>query len=120
MSQTKSGIELIAAERERQMQQEKWTADHDDQHIRGELAEAGLCYALLGACQTTHHLEDKASEMDPPSFDLFQWPWDDEWWKPSDDQVRNLVKSGALIAAEIGRLQRKSNGRKPVSTTLAG
>lgn len=33
------------------------------------------------------------------------WPWDAKWWKPSDDPIKNLVKSGALIAAEIDRLQ---------------
>jgi hypothetical protein len=37
----------------------------------------------------------------------YSWPWDAEWWKPSPDSVRNLVKAGALIAAEIDRLQRK-------------
>ena len=30
-----------------------------------------------------------------------------EWWKPSIDPVRNLAKAGALIAAEIDRLQRQ-------------
>jgi hypothetical protein len=34
------------------------------------------------------------------------WPWDQDWWKPSPDPIRNLVKAGALIAAEIDRLQR--------------
>jgi len=34
------------------------------------------------------------------------WPWDEEWWKPDNDAVRNLAKAGALIAAEIDRLQR--------------
>ena len=42
------------------------------------------------------------------------WPWSDKWWKPSDDPVRNLVKAGALLAAEIDRLQRGAppEGRK--------
>jgi hypothetical protein len=35
------------------------------------------------------------------------WPWDPSWWKPSPDPIRNLVKAGALIAAEIDRLQRR-------------
>lgn len=35
------------------------------------------------------------------------WPWHSSWWKPSDDPIRNLVKAGALIAAEIDRLQRQ-------------
>lgn len=33
------------------------------------------------------------------------WPWDEEWWKPSLDPIRNLEKAGALIAAEIDRLE---------------
>jgi len=37
----------------------------------------------------------------------FTWPWEASWWKPSDDPIRNLAKAGALIAAEIDRLQRK-------------
>jgi hypothetical protein len=38
-------------------------------------------------------------ETPPPN-----WPWDAKWWKPSVDHVRNLVKAGALIAAEIDRM----------------
>lgn len=38
------------------------------------------------------------------------WPWEPGWWKPGKgnsyaDRVRELVKAGALIAAEIDRLQ---------------
>lgn len=53
--------------------------------------------------------EHVACELAPAA-----WPWDKEWWKPSKDQVRNLVKAGALIAAEIDRLQRKES-HEPVS-----
>jgi hypothetical protein len=32
-------------------------------------------------------------------------PWGESWWKPTpEDRVRELVKAGALIAAEIDRL----------------
>lgn len=34
-----------------------------------------------------------------------EWPFPD-FWKQSEDPIRNLVKAGALIAAEIDRLQR--------------
>ena len=35
------------------------------------------------------------------------WPWDESWFKPTpDDRIRELVKAGALILAEIDRLQR--------------
>ena len=33
--------------------------------------------------------------------------WDYEWAKQGGDRIRNLEKAGALIAAEIDRLQRK-------------
>ena len=36
----------------------------------------------------------------PPS-----WPWVRRWWKPTDRR-RDLVKAGALILAEIERLDR--------------
>ena len=35
------------------------------------------------------------------------WPWAAEWWKPKDCR-RNLVRAGALILAEIERLDRKN------------
>lgn len=89
----KTGIELIATERKRQISKEGWTASHDDTHEYGELAIAATCYAING----------QGSESLLPPCD---WPWEKKWWKPSPDQIRNLVKAGALIAAEIDRLQR--------------
>jgi hypothetical protein len=35
------------------------------------------------------------------------WPWDLNSWKPSpDNRIKELVKAGALVVAEIERLQR--------------
>lgn len=90
-----SGSELIAAERQRQQEQEGWTPDNDDGHDDGQLAQAAKAYL-------SHALLGGTAAMSYPSG----WPWDEEWWKPSDDPVRNLVKAGALIAAEIDRIQR--------------
>ena len=39
-------IEEIAAERQRQMDAEGWTLEHDDAHSKGELAQAAGVYAL--------------------------------------------------------------------------
>jgi hypothetical protein len=39
-------IELIAAERKRQIEEEGWTAEHDEQWKKGELAKAAMCYAM--------------------------------------------------------------------------
>lgn len=85
-----TGVELIAAERERQVSREDWTPAHDDTHKRGQLARAACCYAL----QHTH-----------VSGRAIRWPWDKSWWKPKGP-IRDLVRAGALIAAEIDRLQR--------------
>lgn len=92
----KTGIERIAAERARQISVEGWTPENDDQYRTGELIDAGLSYAY-GAINVTH----PALEAVPK-----EWPWDPQWWKPSEDPVRNLEKAGALFAAEIDRILR--------------
>lgn len=99
----KTGSELIAEERARQQQVEGWTAEHDDRHERGEIVRAALCYTMR-ADMTTHGVTP------PPCFIPKFWPWERSWWKPSEDPVRNLVKAGALIAAEIDRIQRRNGG----------
>lgn len=109
------GTALIAAERARQIRVECWTPDHDDEHTDHSLALAACAYAA-------------------PSPDIAQicWPasWSPEWDKrpvvqaaslpgvhpvtrlagadeiPIPQRIRNLAKAGALIAAEIDRLQR--------------
>jgi hypothetical protein len=40
-----TGIELIAAERKRQIEAKGWTYEHDDAHEEGELIAAAVCYA---------------------------------------------------------------------------
>ena len=37
------------------------------------------------------------------------WPWDDHDGRGKADVITSLVKAGALIAAEIDRLQKTSN-----------
>ncbi len=87
-----TGVELIAAERARQVSVEGWAYSHDDQHVSGEMARAAACYAL----QHTR-----------VSGRAIRWPWNRQWWKPKGP-IRDLVRAGALIAAEIDRLQRAS------------
>jgi hypothetical protein len=90
---------LIARERERQISEEGWTPEHDDEHSLGELRMAARAY-------TGDPGRGKVAPLG--------WPWDPSAWKPSGDPARNLVKAGALIVAEIERLQRvqvgESNG----------
>lgn len=84
------GVALIATERRRQVEAEGWTAEHDAEHAEGDLYEAAIAY-LLGI--------GEPEGMPPPD----PWPWGAEWYKPSADPLRTLVKAGALIAAEIDR-----------------
>lgn len=94
----KTGIELIAEERERQISSEGWTHEHDDEHTDGEIADAAACYAMTEAVREL--VDDRETIRD--------MVWPASWvFKPSpDNRVRELVKAGALIAAEIDRLNR--------------
>lgn len=89
-----SGIKLIEKERQRQIEEEGWTPEHDDKHVCGELAVAGGCYAI-------------SVESDYPTYAPNNWPFEKKWWKPKHNKVQQLVKAGALIAAEIDRLNRR-------------
>ena len=98
----KTGIELITAERKRQIEVEGWTTEHDDKHIKGEMVSLAALYAYPG--NRYKHLDYYSD-----SFFTATWPqtWDPKWWKPTPgDRTKELVKAGALIAAEIDRLQR--------------
>lgn len=99
----KTGIQLIAEERVRQITEEGFTAEHDDQHINGELADAGAYYALSD--DITEFMDKEWGEDNH----LHIFPFDLEWLKIDNDRVKSLTKAGALIAAEIDRLLRIQN-----------
>lgn len=103
------GITLIAQERIRQLEKEGWSASHDDDHADGSLASAAACYADLAAQQAVGD-DNPCTDRTPPNA----WPWSAGWWKPKDMR-RNLVRAGALIAAELDRL----NGTSPDSARVA-
>lgn len=104
VEQIHTGADLIVAERLRQISQEGWTPEHDDKHSSGELADAADSYLSAGRTIARWGSDELTLEsMTPP----LSWPWDFDGWKPSPDPIRNLVKAGALIAAEIDRLRRK-------------
>lgn len=116
-----SGADLIVAERARQLA--RWSPDHDDNHD-GDLAQAAVVYASPIALyvrgqertpgrkgdaitQTFYGLwpygwEFKGTEkMDGSGLSRYDLPDVDR-----DERIRELAKAGALIAAEIDRLQR--------------
>jgi hypothetical protein len=97
------GMELILKERERQIQEEGWTPEHDDEHKNNELVLAAVSYLQFDRLLGKHISSIIDFSKKKP---MREWPWADEWWKPSDDPIRNLEKAGALIAAEIDRRKR--------------
>lgn len=95
-----AALQDVVAERRRQVEAEGWTPEHDDEHAGGELASAASCYAHVASYGDIAHVISPADS--PP----YNWPFDEAWWKPGDDPRRMLVKAGALILAEIERLDR--------------
>lgn len=98
--QAAPAVRDVLAERRRQQEIEGWTSEHDDEHDGGEMAAAGASYALNAADQL-HPFSQGDGGNEQPDF----WPWDGNWWKPTNPR-RDLVKAGALILAEIERLDR--------------
>lgn len=103
------GAERIATERQRQMDVEDWTPEHDAEHDPGDLIRAAFTYLTWDYSETHERdvLLSRPVRWRRAASAL--WPWQPEWFKPSDDPIRNLVRAGALIAAEIDRLERKAS-----------
>jgi hypothetical protein len=109
----KTGIQLISEERERQICKEGWSELHDDDHVFGELADAAIVYADAAEALIRGDKDISGMRFYYMQAGLSkQWPWAVEYLKIDANPVRNLVKSGALIAAEIDRIQRESARRK--------
>ncbi len=96
-----TGVDLIAKERTRQIEKEGYDAENDDVYEH-QLVRAAQCYLLVSRYPLVKKPNEVLPASPPPA-----WPWDDEFWKPNTaDPIPNLVKAGALIAAEIDRLLR--------------
>ena len=80
----KTGIELIAEERQRQIDVDGYSAQHDYQHKASEFAYAIIAYAEAAKADMGRH------------FPLGEF-------KTTAD-IRDLIKVGALAAALIDRL----------------
>ncbi len=98
----------IAAERRRQIEAEGWSQDHDDAHRDGEMARAAGIYAVIAGSDRTDYRNAtggyRLTDILQAIMDHY-WPWDRSWFKPTNPR-RDLVKAGALIVAEIERLDR--------------
>lgn len=103
----------IAAERKRQIDAEGWTTEHDDTHVGGEMALAAAWYTLNAESHdfpTEFVGIGNGSSLDDhfkSDWSWCRWPWDWSWWKPKGRR-EDLIKAGALIVAEIERLDRRA------------
>jgi hypothetical protein len=98
----------VLAERRRQVEVEGWTPARDDGYTDYSLARAAATYAIAATVDRA----DRAVMDDPNTCGITAelrrlWPasWLPEWLKPKSRRA-DLVKSGALILAEIERLDR--------------
>lgn len=95
----------VLAERCRQVKREGYTPEHDDEHACGEIAAYAAFYAMPPACrewpaEDTGYGATLAAAIVPHG-----WPI------PEDgDRRRELVKAGALVLAEIERIDRTGEG----------
>jgi hypothetical protein len=86
----------VTSERLRQIAQEGYSTEHDDEHVRGELAAMAALYAMP---EDARECGDWAEALRPEG-----------WEAKFGDRRRDLVKAGALILAEIERLDRLEGG----------
>ncbi|MCU4590009.1 hypothetical protein KTJ20_14905 [Acinetobacter ursingii] len=106
---SKAALDVIG-ERNRQIEQEHYSIEHDDSYQNNELPRAAASYVNNVVSRgwvfnSVYGPEAYQSEEVP---DL--WPWSDEHWKPKNPR-RDLVKAAALIIAEIDRMDRSSARR---------
>lgn len=90
----------VLAERRRQVDAEGWSTEHDDSHVNDEIAALACFYAMPPGAR-----EWPATETGYGST-LGEAIVPNGWTPKVGDRRQELVKAGALILAEIERLDR--------------
>ncbi|NJB80343.1 hypothetical protein [Xanthomonas arboricola] len=98
-----TGVQAIAEERARQVQVEGMTPEGDAGYRYGQLAWAAVAYMQLSAMELRDGGRAHIATASPPAC----WPWDASWWKPRDVR-RDLVRAGALIAAQLDAIDQQA------------
>lgn len=96
----KSGIELIAQERQEQLEKH-WRTITSDVELNGDYQLATAAVRMLFTP------EDKGFDL-IQNFDIFRpLGWDDRIWRKMINKTykERLIIAGALVAAELDRLQ---------------
>lgn len=85
-------LELVKAEREKQINKHGYTYEHDDEHIDGSIADAAACFAV------TKNSSWCLREL---------YPWEPEYFnKPEKSRKDQLITAAAMLMAEYERLER--------------
>jgi hypothetical protein len=98
----------VLAERQRQVEAEGWTPDRDDNYTDGELARAAAAYSLASTADAEGRAAmESLGSIAAPAEVVEAWPalWGSEWLKPKNRRA-DLVRAGALLLAEVERLDR--------------
>ena len=96
----------VMRERSRQVTAEGYSAEHDDKHVDEEIAYMACYYAMPPTARAWNAgLGETFGEAVQPA----------EWTPKAFDRRSELVKAGALILAEIERLDRAAAGKEQAS-----
>lgn len=88
----------IEAERVRQIGEEGYTREKDRGHSKQLRAAAG-CYQRQAL--TVHARPGRLLSLATLAAAGEPWPWAGQFWKPSLEVDRNLIKAGALMMAAV-------------------
>jgi len=84
----KTGVELIAIERKRQIEELGFDYSNDKLYSDNQLSDAAICYAMQSK-------ERDIENEDGVSLNVAIWPWDRKYWKPTpEDRIKELSKAG--------------------------
>ena len=89
-----NAADSVLAERRRQIEAEGYSPDHDDDHTAGELAQAAADLCVDGT---------DFRVVDPDGDEMLGWGLTEAH---RSDRRRQLVIAGALVLAEIERIDR--------------
>lgn len=103
-------LELVKAERQKQINKYGYTPEHDDEHTDGSIADAAACYA-----STKNQLFIPiGKDIEEHKALIRLWPWEPKYFKKSEKSREDqLITSAAMLMAEyerIVRFRQKLNG----------
>jgi len=90
----------VLAERQRQISEQDWTPEHDDEHVNDEIAAMACFYLMPDAARAWNASSTSYGAT------LGEAILPDGWYGKTGDRRRELVKGVALGLAEIERIDR--------------